>query len=230
MIVILAGQNDDDARRLALHWSACLVTAADLSISGWRHYPCTIQQDTAVINKHKVAVSDITGVLTRRPCIFEEELSHIVPSDRAYVAAEMTAFLLSWLAGLTCPVLNQPTPTCLSGPGWRQEQWVGLAMHLGIPVYPFRRQARCKESCAVDAPIRHDTVTLVGGRPCGKADPVLVEHTQGLAAAAGVDLLSVRFSRERREPRLLSADLWPDVSSAEVADALLECFQEAPIC
>ena len=39
----------------------------------------------------------------------------------------MMAFLASWLNGLPSPVFNRPTPVCLMGPNWRQEQWVHAA-------------------------------------------------------------------------------------------------------
>lgn len=38
------------------------------------------------------------------------------PSERNYATAELTAFTLSWLAGLDCPVRNRPDPSCLAGP------------------------------------------------------------------------------------------------------------------
>ncbi len=68
----------------------------------------------------------------------------------AYVSAEMTAFLLSWLSGLDCPILNRPTPNCLSGPGWRQEQWIHLAARLGIPVDPVQRYAKLGEEPSIE--------------------------------------------------------------------------------
>jgi hypothetical protein len=36
--------------------------------------------------------------------------------ERDYAGAELTAFVLSWLAGLPGVVRNQPAPTCLAGP------------------------------------------------------------------------------------------------------------------
>jgi hypothetical protein len=42
-------------------------------------------------------------------------------SHRKYVAAEFNAFLLAWLSAQSCPVLNRPTASCLSGPNWQPE-------------------------------------------------------------------------------------------------------------
>jgi hypothetical protein len=229
MILIMAGEQDQSARLLAERWNqfgAEILSPADLSQSGWRHYAANPSEDTAVINRQTVFVGKITGVLTRLPYVSERELMHIVPPDRAYVAAEMTAFLLAWLTGLTCPLLNRPTPTCLSGCDWRSEQWVYLATLLGIPVIPVRRHARClEESTAKESIDTFDTVTVIGDRSIGAIDESRSAYARRLAAAAGVDLLAVHFRTVGGEPRLLSADPWPDISSTEVADGMLEYFQ-----
>src|SRR5229473_654434 len=124
MLVVLAHRYDQEARELVSRWSAsgaCLLTSADLSCKGWRHSSEESAASTALVSGRVVHVDQISGVLTLLPGVFEEELVDIVPSDRSYVAAEMTAFLLCWLSTLQCPVLNRPTPTCLSGLYWRQE-------------------------------------------------------------------------------------------------------------
>src|SRR5579872_3914402 len=124
MLVVLAHRYDQEARELVSHWSASdarLLTSADLSRKGWRHFSDEPTASTAVISGRVVPVDQISGVLTLLTGVFEQELVDIVPSDRSYAAAEMTAFLLCWLSTLKCPVLNRPTPTCLSGPYWRRE-------------------------------------------------------------------------------------------------------------
>lgn len=230
MFLILAGQQDESARSLASRWlphGANLLTPEDLSICGWRHHSHPAREDIAVINRRAVATREINGVLIRLPWVSEQELMHIVPHDRAYVASEMTAFLLSWLDGLNCPLLNRPTSTCLSGPGWRTEQWIQLAAQLGIPVCPVRRHARRHQDVPNGAAQHpHDTLTVVGSRCLGACGDMRTVHARRLAAAAGVDLLVTRFTSGEREPRLLSADVWPDVASADVADAILEYFCE----
>jgi hypothetical protein len=230
VFLILAGQQDESARSLASRWlphGANLLTPEDLSICGWRHHSHPTQEDIAVINRRVVASGEIKGVLTRLPWVSEQELTHIAPHDRAYVASEMTAFLLSWLDGLNCPLLNRPTPTCLSGPGWRTEQWIHLAAQLGIPVCPVRRHARRPEDIPNGAAQHpYHTLTVVGRRCLGACDDMRTVHARRLAAAAGVDLLVTRFTSGEEEPRLLSVDVWPDVASADVADAILEYFCE----
>jgi hypothetical protein len=254
MIIILAGEQDEAARGLARRWSAFdahLVIPRDLSQSGWCHRPgfrtavsldAKLQrateerldapnaqshaQDTAVIGGRTVSAGHIDGVLTRLPCVYEWELAHIVPGDRAYVSAEMTAFLLSWLSELDCPILNRPTPTCLSGPGWRQEQWIHLAAQLGIPVDPVHRYAKLGEELLSETgPEPGKTVTVVGKRCFNALDETQAVHAQRLTAAAGVGLLALHFKISNNgSSSLRSVDLWPEISSFEVGDAILNYF------
>jgi hypothetical protein len=178
-----------------------------------------------------VATEEIAGVLTRLPYVDENELHHIVPGDRAYVSAEMTAFLVSWLSGLACPVLNRPTPTCLTGPNWRPERWVHAAAQLGIPVSPVRRDVTLTSKAWKEVPRPPLlTVTVVGDRWFGRIDHALGVQAQRLAKAAGVDLLGVHFETTESDCTLLGVDFQPDVSSPEVADAILEYLTAGSRC
>jgi hypothetical protein len=231
VLLIIAGKQDQSAQWLAERWSrfgAAILCPADLSLSGWRHYVAVASEDIAVINRQTVPVEKITGVLTRLPYVSEHELMHIVAPDRPYVAAEMTAFLLSWLSRLNCPLLNRPSPTCLSGCDWRSEQWVYFATLLGIPVVPIRRHAKCLEDTATQESIdSFDTVTVIGESCVGAGDERRSAYARRLAAAAGLNLLALHFRTVGGEPRLLSAHPWPDITSTEVADGMLEYFQRS---
>ena len=144
MLVVVAGRHDATARAFVERHAGAgiaLLTGDDLSRPGWRFSlgnggPGA--DGSAVVGGRQVATTDIAGVLTRLPHVTEAELPAIVPEDRTYVAAEMTAFLLAWLSALRCPVLNPPTATCLAGPYWWPAQWVRVAHGLGIPVRPVR--------------------------------------------------------------------------------------------
>lgn len=229
MIVIVARQGDESARSLAARWSAhgaLLLSPPDLSVSGWQYSPLAPEASIGVIGRRSICSSEITGVLTRLPWVFESELIHVAPNDRAYAASEMNAFLLALLDGLPCPLLNRPTSTCLSGPCWRNERWVHCAAGLGIPVCPVRREARPSEVWSLqEAQHSSKTVTVVGDRCFGEADKTLAHRARRLASAAGVDLLAVHFRAVDGEFRLLDADLWPDIGSTEVADGILDYFR-----
>jgi len=220
-------------------WGGALLTPRDLSAAGWRHRVSRPGHSTAVVDGQPIGVGRIAGVLTRLVRIDEADLPHIAPAERSYVAAEMSAFLLSWLASLRCPVLNRPSPPALTSPCWSPERWVLLARDLGIPALPARRSipplaARRAGAPAGDGSGHPDTgittVTVVGGRCLGAADGELAAWARQLATAAGVGLLAVRFSTRRRW--LLGADPWVDVGDDAVADAvlghLLELRQAAP--
>ena len=110
MLVVVASRYDEAARSLVDRWAnqeARLLTCEDLSVVGWRYsmsgkdeVSSSLLDSTAVVDGQVVAVEEISGVLTRLPCVFEQELLHIVPDDRAYIASEMNAFLISWLSEL----------------------------------------------------------------------------------------------------------------------------------
>lgn len=226
MLVILASRGDVGARALVERWAShrtALLTCEDLSVPGWRYELDAPATGWAVIAGRRVPVAEIAGVLVRWPAIFERELVRIDPGERAYVAAEMTAFLRSWLTTLPCPVLNRPSATSLTGPSWRPEQWVHAAAHCGIPVRPVRRcVARGDGRPPPAGQGEHATVTVVGGGAIGAVDPILADWACRLAAAAGVGLLAAHFSGRGREAALLSADLLPDFDGGEIADAILE--------
>jgi hypothetical protein len=223
--MIVAGRGDEGARLLAHRWRALgtvLVTASDLSAVGWRDHVGRSAPATARIDGRVVSTGDIGGVLTRLVAIDERELTHIVPDDRTYVAQEMTAFLVSWLSSLSCPMLNRPTPGCLAGPPWRRERWIHEAARLQIPVVPVRRSVEPGIAPVPEPSMpKHSTITIVGDRWFGDADEDLAHDARRLADAAGVDLVAVHFSGPRHGAHMLGADVWPDVTAPGVGEAIV---------
>jgi hypothetical protein len=209
VLLVLASPRDRVAARLVQQCepqSARLLTGRDLSRHGWRYSPGRAARSVAVADGMRVRASDISAVLVRLPYIPAEDLAHIVPEDRAYVAREMTAFLTAWLTELTelrRPVVNRPTAVSLAGPGWSPEQWHHAAARLDIPIAPRARAVH--------------TVTIVGTHVIGAQ-----HHTATalrLAQAAGLDLLEVSFDERQRVVRI---NTWPDVSRLELSAPLLE--------
>jgi hypothetical protein len=226
MLVIVAHRFDDRARRLAERWAAHdarVMTSGDLSTPGWSH---RVGSDgtatTVVIGGRAVASKDIAGVLTCVGAITEHELVHVVPEDRAYVAAEMTALLVAWLSRLECPVMNRPTPGCLSGPSWHPAQWIHAAGELGIPARPVRRRVRLAvEAPPVDGASDLIAVAVVGDAKFGEGNLAPRDHARRLARAAGVELLTAYFDGQDAEARLAAIDLGVDIARPEIADAIL---------
>ena len=221
MIVVVASSADTYARGIVAHWDsgcAALLTAEDLCSAGWSVSVPRSGGGIAVIGGHIVRSAQIKGILTLRPYIFPAELRNVHPDDRAYVAAELNAFLTKWLMAQSCPVLNPPSVSCLSGPGWRAPQWIHAAARLGIPV---RKQ---------DAPVRNNSfvrddqpaieVVSVGERCFGSDDPQLQSWSLQLARTSGAGLLSTRFSVANGN--LLSADPSPRLTDPSVLAAVWE--------
>ena len=225
MLVVLASGRDLVANALVHRWrahDARLLTPDDLAAPDWSFDPLAPLASMAVIAGDVIPFDCISGVLTRLPGVGERPLPSIVPADRSYVAAEMTAFLHAWLAALTCPVLNHPSPACLAGPGWWPEQWLAATAGLGLPVRSLHRRATVTGGCALapDAPAAV-TTTVVGDRCFGMAPGHLERRARRLAATAGVDLLTVRFNGTRAKVAVVAADPWPDLAEPVVADAVL---------
>ncbi|WPB72625.1 hypothetical protein KYC5002_26590 [Archangium violaceum] len=230
-LLVLANPDDEAARALVDRWSihgAALLTPDDLSMQGWRHDTST-REDTLVVNGMPQRAGHLRGVLVRLPGVPEQELVRIHPGERAYVAAEMTAFLLAWLSLLPCPVLNRPTPACLTGPGWRSEQWLHTAAQVDIPIVPMRRSTRQPGSYVPppDGLLPHTRVSVVGEQCLGPATPLMARYARRLSRAAGVELLDVHFAGPPEAPILAGASLWPRINEPLLADAMLAWFQQA---
>lgn len=231
MLVVIANRYDRTARALVARWATHdtrLLTCMDLSVAGWRYYPNAPGKSTAVIDGRTVALAEINGVLICMPCVLEQELTYIIPSDRSYVATEMTAFLLAWLSELKCPILNRPTPTGLIAPNWRHEQWVYAAAQVGIPVHRVQRQITLVKG-TVPKPLLSEqqpvTVTVIGDYCIGAVADELVGQARCLAATAGVELLAVQFSCSDSGAFFVSANSWPDISNDAVVDGILAHFK-----
>lgn len=224
MLVVLANPLDTPARELVARWGtgrARLMTARDLSRPGWRHSPAGVEAGWAVVDGEHVEVAALRGVLTRVPCVREAELPHIQPEDRGYMAAEMTAFLVSWLSGLPCPVLNRPSASSLLGPALGLERWRMLAAREGLALAAPEMRLP-----AVPTPFPETVrVTVVCRRWLGPVDEALGAQALRLASRLGVELLTVCFDAPGPEGAFVSAEPMVDVTNPAVAELLLERFE-----
>lgn len=229
VILILASRVDDGARLLAERWcshGARLLTPEDVASPGWRFEVGSPEQSVTVVGGERLCASEITGVLTRLPAVYEAELRWIEPADRQYVAAEMTVFLIAWLSALPCPVLNRPAPTGLMGPGWRPEQWVQAAASAGLPVVPAVRAVH-PITLMDQSPLPSFTIVTVVRKRCfGAEDEEHANLARALARVGGVDLLRVHLMTTEEGPAIAGADYWIDLADPTVTGAVLECFRE----
>jgi hypothetical protein len=229
VLVVVGSRHDQAARDIVEQWApagAALLTCEDLSTPGWRHRLFDPAGSQAVVDGQVVPDRDIRGVLVRRPWIMEQELTRIAAPDRQYVAAEMNAFLVSWLARLQCRVLNRPSGTSLCGPNWRPLQWAKAAAGVGIPIAvtdwrvpsPLKRRPQQ----APDIPAPPVEVILIGERCFGAPDVSYTKAVKSLAAVAGVSLLAARFDRAERTPCFVSASAMPSLKDLDVAKAVCD--------
>jgi hypothetical protein len=221
VLLILAGPFDAEARAFAAAHAAAgvlLLTPRDLSREGWRLRLGDPSSLVAVCGARRLGAREIGGVITRLPNVVETDIPHIGAEDRAYVAAEMTAFLLAFLGELRCRVSNRPTPQCLCGPVWSPERWRRLARELGLAVRQEPRLA------AMDTepppPVPPDAVaTIVGDAVFGETR--LGEAALALARATGADMLQAEFEGAA----LLRASPLVNLGAADIAAAALALFE-----
>ena len=223
MIVIVGRVGDEVPESLVDQWrgrDAALLSPGDLSQPGWRHVPFSASDagdGQAVVAGEEVAVSDIEAVVSTIDTITTADLRQIVREDRAYVAAEMRAFLLAWLTTIRCPVLDPPTPLSLAGCGWRPEHWALVAAAFGIPtetvVEPVDEGAGARDDGGF-------TVSQVGEDVADAPSAAVAGWVRQLTAAAGMRTLQAEF-RDVTPPRLVSAHVVPDFRRAGLAAAAL---------
>jgi len=220
-LLILAGPFDAEAHAFAAVHAAAgvlLVTPRDLSREGWRLHLGDPSSLVAVCGTRRLGAHEIGGVITRLPNVEEADIPHIGAEDRAYVAGEMTAFLLAFLGELRCRVSNRPTPQCVCGQVCSPERWCRLGRELGLAVRQEPRLA------AMDTepppPILPDAVaTIVGDAVFGEAR--LGAAALALARAVGADMLRAEFEGAA----LLRASPLVNLAAADIAAAALALFE-----
>ena len=227
MIVVVGSRHDRSAVDLVSGWArykAALLTCEDLSTPGWELRLPDRSGSRAVVSGQIVHEDDFRGVLIRRPCILDTELRHIGASDREFVTAEMNAFLLAWLAGLRCRVLNRPSGTSLCGPGWRPMQWTQAAAAAGLEVAPSTQNVparRKRTSPRAEAPPPIE-VTIVGSLSFGAPNDNYADAALRLSAYVHIPLLAVRFAGGGSTPVFSAATAMPSLRDPAVAQATCE--------
>jgi hypothetical protein len=218
VLLVLANVGDYRAQQLqdALpDADARIVTPLDLQRGGWAYRPGR-PDGTFQLGSTRVDVAELDAVCVLMPAVYSGDLPQISPEHRAYVAAEMTAFLCAWLADLPCPLLNKPSPACLCGPHWATARWRHVAAAAGLPV--TRPHADPHGPAAADS--EAVAVTVIGDEAFGSRNPFDVELGLALAARASVRALRVHVERSDGQPRVAGADVWLDTGEIGVAHAI----------
>jgi len=227
MFLVLCSRADRAAHAFAKRFAAQDVrtlTCEEVSRSGWKLAirgvaPAGVDVELcAALGSKLVPGERLRGVISRLGNVTEQELGHIGTGDRAYVAAEMHAFLFAFLRALPCRKVNEPSPACLYGPNFRGGQWRQLARKLGIPVL-------CEADAAADGSLESEVV-VIGDRLIGAASDKMAQWSRELALAAGVSYLYVRYRCYGDEMTLMGADPYPRLEMEEVGAALISLLAE----
>jgi hypothetical protein len=227
-ILVIASAGDDAARALVnqrVRRLIHLVTPAEVPALAWRYYPGRPRESIVKVAGQPLAAEEIGGIVTRLPWIHEQALQHVRATDRAYVAAEMNAFLLAWLSDIPCRVVNRPTPLCLSGPGWRHEQWICAAARLGLRVRPASRSVPALiDQKSEGIALSSVPITIVGQDGFGSANENLNAQARRLARTAGIEVFTAYFDGPDDDAAFVGASLWPDITRDAVVGAVLALF------
>ena len=141
MILVLAEAGDAGALwlagRLAARQRVRVVTPTQLVCS--RSFSHRLGGDddgftVALADGEQLSDGTVQGVINRVVGVPDVHLQRAAAGDRAYAQAELWAFLLGWIAGLACPVLNPADASGLSG-AWRPPREAdALAALAGLPL------------------------------------------------------------------------------------------------
>jgi hypothetical protein len=218
VLAVLASRYDAVARSFAERQGAVLLTPRDLSTAGWRIEPGRPERSVAVLWGRQVTAAEMGRVVVRLSHVDEAELVHIRKADRAFVAAEMQSFLVTWLTMLGKRILNLPSPAQLLGPIWRVPRWSALAEEIGISAQTGPPPANGFQA-----------ITVLGGECVGTWPQRLAAQAGRMAAAAGLGLSRAWFVEVEGATRLVGFDLWPDLESPEV-EAAIAAWQRGEVC
>lgn len=221
-LLVLAHPRDDAARRFARCFSerpAAVIGPRELSTSRWEHYAVGPGDDVLSLGERPLRADAVSAVLVRIAAVSEHDLVHIGAEDRRYVAAEMTAFLWSFLSRLRCPVVNRPGAGSLMGPGWSATRWAAMAARAGLPP---ASDALPVGSLTVSESEAERLLTVVGDEVVGAPNRDVACAAVKLARAAAVRLLPIRLRIGPRsgQVRFVAVEPWSDVAVPEVAALL----------
>jgi hypothetical protein len=146
--------------------------------------------------------------------------------ERRYAALEAHALLLSWLAGLRCPVVNPVTSRGLPGPDPEPPELLTLATACGLRGRRFQLDTRAEPQLRLE-PLEGDPreVLVAGRRVLGALTAEEAVACAELARRLNCPVLEVRLaaSAEGGEQVVCGVDPLPQLGSegaAAVADLL----------
>jgi len=217
VILILGSRHDPVARSLASGWKhAAISTAEDLTQPGWRVSLDDREPQTWVAGGQRVDDPEVTGIFLRRSTVYPVELQGTHPDDRAYLAAEASAFLVAMLGKTRARVANPVCDGALGEETLRPDRWMAAAERVGLPLAPLRLQSR-------PAPIHErqsHRVDVVGDRVHGEVAEDLKPALTALTRALALEWASVLLD-DRWRLLAITTKLAPSEESAQSLEKLL---------
>jgi hypothetical protein len=227
--LILAHHSDDTAIRVTgllqnrhPHTQVKLILSDDIvQAPKWTHHVTTGTVNTELRLRDGARLSsDEIGIVFNR--LRHVDMPHFAATkieDREYAVMEMFALLVSWLAGLRCPIINPVSPVGLGDSVRHPATWQILASRAGLPALQFRMTSSRRRFPAPGLVIlpgtvkettiaftrpawlaepvgeSHRSVLVVGDHLCGNPPPGLVSPCRHLAKLSGLPLMAMHFSQ-----------------------------------
>lgn len=113
-----------------------LVSGEELALAPrWHHVldSGNVGTELTLSDGRRIASDRVAVVFQRMQQLDMPQFERSKPDDREYAVTEMQALLLSWLAGLSCPVVNRASPRGLCGADRSRLEWMTLAARAGLP-------------------------------------------------------------------------------------------------
>lgn len=148
MFIVLAHHGDTLAARVHERLRAGrgesrvrLLTDEDLALrTRWalRQDGARVETTMRLADDTSLSSNDIEAVFNRLRYVAAPQFGASPEADRDYAHMEMHAFLLSWLEGLRCVVVNRASPRGLGGVVRGAAEWLLLAGRAGLPARGMR--------------------------------------------------------------------------------------------
>lgn len=217
-IAVLAHAGDTLARELVERWpdgAARLLTP--VTLASW---DCRVAFDrNGAFAGPPSGAGDVAGVLSLMSEVLPTDLPHVAAEERAYVAAETTAFLGAWLRATACPKLNPPSFTSLRGE-LHPLSWRAHALRCGVRVAAFDPAADAAGENAEDIVV----VGIVGDCVDGADDAAARTWARAIARSARLPMASVGFVRDAGGLTFRHALAVADLSAPRLLDAAARWF------
>lgn len=193
MIIVLGGRHDPVAAGLAAAWpDAGLCSAEDLCSPGWAwHAGGSAGERRWIVQGRAVADRAVSGVFVARSAVHAAELRHTDPRDRAYLAAELTAFVAYLLASTSARVSTPVVDGAFGDASLRPERWMPLAARQGLSPGSVRLANAVRPSVPAWQPRMVDVV----GKSCFGPGIERLAPSRREAAIAVVAQLGLSWAR-----------------------------------